>query len=101
MKYCPQCGIPAEDNHLFCVSCGAKFPEYTLKDSAPSRNGEDGAYRATDAEASFNKQCDTPELNDILQDIPVEAPKYKLNYLLLWGLIVASTALLIVIALML
>ena len=101
MKYCPQCGIPAEDNHRFCVSCGTNFPEYTVNSSAPLHDNENGAYPASSTDYRFCKECNQPELKEPLQDIPEEAPKYKLNYLLLWGLAIASIVLLTVIAIML
>ena len=100
MKYCPQCGIPAQDNHLFCISCGAKFPEYTVHNtSANTQSGNSNTDGFTSNSAKEAQAQSAP--SEPFVDIPLEAPKYKLNYWLLWGIVATATALLITIAIML
>lgn len=61
MKYCPNCGTPAEDMQAFCTNCGCKLPEKpgTGNHRESGKNRTDSNYRAADGnQADGNGRAD-------------------------------------------
>jgi len=93
MKYCPQCGRPTKSEHLFCIFCGARFPEYTVTQP----HSEPELSSPSDPATSESE----PIFVQSAPEIHTTAGKYNISYWLIWAIMAASTALLVTLALIL
>ena len=96
MKYCPQCGRPAQDDYLFCTDCGFKFPACTVSDQ-PSCASEQPA-----SQPASQVVCDQKaSAFEFQQDELPLAPKPMMSYWLIWVIAAASLTVLVALAFLL